>query len=545
MPRRAALLAAGQRYRTANSVPLALFREVLSQSAVAAVTLTTGAGTQVGDQLVCIRMADAFTDSTILVAPTGTAGTWAQQGADSGSAVNSPRLRVWTRLVTVGGAQTVTCATTAKANHVVLYVLPAGRAVNDVQLSFGATDTATRSAPSVTSAGDAALICCGAEYDAPTFAGYSGALVEDAEIVSNASTAWAASERVSTGATGSRTVTKTGASPWWVTASIAASAAGSGGGGGGSGSATRTVVATVTAGGSITPGGGGAITLTPTQPCAFVYSSSTASGYNHPGALVIVGRTNYADQAFKDISTAGGTVLVYLDAIVWNNFGLYHGLLFNSSAYGAAVPEWPGPVNANAGGNLADFRVGSLLLTKLPLVLQRIVDDNPHIGGFFADDLGSRSWFPGFDWTTFGTTNQNSYRAGAIAVAQAFRDVCNTNGLITICNGTWENGSTAASGGGYPTQNAHGCSLMEGGTVEHHATADAFWQGYISTSGQWGSASPITGAGKPVMVVIGSASGERQQWVDLNVAYYTTQTDYGSSPTAWGSFHATGLPSHA
>lgn len=223
-------VAAGRR-RSADAppTPLVLFREVLSQSVVGDVTLTTAASGSTaavaGDQLVCIRMTDAFTDSAELVAPTGTAGTWEQEGSDIASVDNVPRVRVWTRTVSSLGAQTVTCANTGKANHVFLYVLPAGRAINDVQTSYGSTGSpdAARVAPSVTSTTDnTLLICCGTEYDDDDITGF-GTLTSDGEIVSNASRAWAGHEQVASGATGTRSVTKVPGSPFWVTASISAS----------------------------------------------------------------------------------------------------------------------------------------------------------------------------------------------------------------------------------------------------------------------------------------------------------------------------------
>ena len=76
---------------------------------------------------------------------------------------------------------------------------------------------------------------------------------------------------------------------------------------------------------------------------------------------------------------------------------------------------------------LNDFRVGSVLQSKLECVLEKMVAENPHMAGFFADDLGSRSWYPGFSWDTWGTTNQQSYRAGAIAL----RRLCGGSQLST------------------------------------------------------------------------------------------------------------------
>src|SRR5262249_26052835 len=156
----------------------------------------------------------------------------------------------------------------------------------------------------------------------------------------------------------------------------------------------------------------------------------------HPGGLVVAGRDNYQDQAFKDVSAAGGTVLIYLDTLIDNAYGHYHSMLINASACGPATSHWPGSPKANSWGYLIDFRVGSVLQQKLSCVLETMISENPHMAGFFADDLGSRSWYPGFNWDTWGTTNQQAYRDGAIALTQTFRTVANHHGLIFIVNGT-------------------------------------------------------------------------------------------------------------
>ena len=73
-------------------------------------------------------------------------------------------------------------------------------------------------------------------------------------------------------------------------------------------------------------------------------------------------------------------------------------LLNNASECGPATSRWPGNFQANSWGYLNDFRVGSVLQSKFKCVLEKMVAENPHMGGWFADDLGSRSWFPGLSW---------------------------------------------------------------------------------------------------------------------------------------------------
>jgi hypothetical protein len=57
--------------------------------------------------------------------------------------------------------------------------------------------------------------------------------------------------------------------------------------------------------------------------------------YANPGGLVLAGRDNYQGQAFKDVSAAGGTVLIYLDAVIDNRYGRYHEMLNKASECGS------------------------------------------------------------------------------------------------------------------------------------------------------------------------------------------------------------------
>ena len=107
--------------------------------------------------------------------------------------------------------------------------------------------------------------------------------------------------------------------------------------------------------------------------------------------------------------------------VIDNPRGRYHEMLINASECGPATSRWPGNYRANSWGYLNDFRVGSVLQRKLECVLEKMVAENPHMAGWFADDLGSRSWFPDFDWASF--PDKAAYRAGAIALTKTFRKV--------------------------------------------------------------------------------------------------------------------------
>jgi hypothetical protein len=174
-------------------------------------------------------------------------------------------------------------------------------------------------------------------------------------------------------------------------------------------------------------------------------------------------------------------------------------------------------------------------------VLEKMVAENPHMAGWFADDIGSRSWFPGFSWDSWGSANQQAYREGAIALTKTFRDVANRHGLIFLVNGTWSGGSLATSGGGYPDASKTGNALADGGFVEHHDGEIGFFGPYGCAS-QWATQSPVT-KGKAFNYAVTNTAAGKNEYVDSNCfAYVNQQADYDSAP-AWGSFHPTGLPS--
>lgn len=288
----------------------------------------------------------------------------------------------------------------------------------------------------------------------------------------------------------------------------------------------------------------------PANPGLLVYGSTSgsASAWAHPGALVITSRSDYDDAAFLTMAAGGATVINYLDVVINTEAhfdgGRYHDMLFESNGLGGAVPLWPGNPVANGSGSLNDFRVGSVLHDKLPGVLAAIRDENPHIAGLFMDDLGTRSWFPNFDFDAWSSTDKEAYRNGAIAVMQAVRTFADANDWFIMVNGTWSAATGTVGSGGYPTRNAHGCSLADGGFIENHDPGSelAVWTAYASPSAQWGAATP-RGIGYNWFSNTGDPT-KRAAWVTANLAAWaSSQADY-TDPigTPWGSFTDFGLP---
>lgn len=305
------------------------------------------------------------------------------------------------------------------------------------------------------------------------------------------------------------------------------------------------------------------VTLTnlPTQPMRYHYDGQPLSSWAHPGALVIagLGRSDIGpagtspayegtDPGYVTAAAAGATVIAYIDPIIDNDWGLYHELLHHQydslgRTVGPATTLWPGNHQANEWGMLADFRPGSVIQQKFGPVLEKMLDECPWLSGFWIDDCGTRSWFPDFSWeNAFTATDRQNYRDGAIALVQTAREICdrrrtpNGRRRIIIVNGTWTAGTLLADGGGYPNMAVHGCSLAEGGEIEHHAL-DQWWTDY-ATGPQW--ATEASTGGVPFMVASCTTNAIQTDFRNAGIVSHSESAQ--SNTTVWGAFHETGLP---
>lgn len=199
-------------------------REVVQNSVSGGVvTVTTGAGTQVGDLLICIHGCD-FGDLAGMTTPIGTSGTWTEQAnADLGT--NTIHMKIWTRTVTSGGAQTVTVPDQGfgEENFQFTHVVSS---VDSVDGAAGTTTGTgnTAGAPSVSPSGADDLLICAwltannvVNFTAP--GGMTDLLEEEAAGFVTLATA--REVLAASGATGTRTATCTPACSGFTGVSIA------------------------------------------------------------------------------------------------------------------------------------------------------------------------------------------------------------------------------------------------------------------------------------------------------------------------------------
>jgi Collagen triple helix repeat (20 copies) len=263
----------------------------------------------------------------------------------------------------------------------------------------------------------------------------------------------------------------------------------------------------------------------PCNPALIAYVSGPGSqlaAWSKPGALIDVGPSIYAEPWVKQAAAGGATVLLYLDTIYSVTGGRYHELLRNANSYGPAVPIWAGVTN-----NIAP---GGPLQQKLPAIMNLAIDENPHLSGFFLDDLGTIAGTQGY--STLSATQKEQFRLGAIEIVKTARTIADQRNLFLMANGVW-NGN---EGGGYPDRNKHGCALVDGCMIEDHAL-NAFWDNYCNPAySQWALQTPRKVAYMWDQARSGSA--ETNAYINANrIAYASTQTSY-TNPGAVVPFRA-------
>lgn len=286
---------------------------------------------------------------------------------------------------------------------------------------------------------------------------------------------------------------------------------------------------------------GGPITIAPPQPGAVIYGSDAPSSYYHSGAMVDMNSSETPGAIA--VSNAGGHVLVYVDIMITGSGGNYASLINNANVYGPAIGRWPGQTTQyNSYGYVRDI-VTLVNSGKLLNILNKVVADNPHMAGFFADDLGTTN--PQYKTPMIASTGNGytvpttTFYNAVIAATQVFRDVCDAHRLILCVNGGFDGRGT----GGYPVRGTHGCSLAESQCAEHQTNQGTnFWPVYLAST-QWANDSPIT-MGETAHFVI-ATPGDHSWDSTPGIAWIAQQSTYSSAPAPWTGFHTTGLPTYA
>lgn len=200
--------------------------EILSGAATGPISLTTDAGTQVDDLLVCVHSTD-FSTVTNMLSPTP--GTWTLECTGDGGAGHA-HVKVWTRLVTVAGAQSVNTVDPggSTGSHAALYVLRGADTASytDAAAADTGAAAATQPSPSITvTNSDDMLICTAQDFNSGVYTQPTGMTLGTTTTGQFSTAASAYLTLSSSGATGTKDWSFTNSANW-ATASIAFKGAG-------------------------------------------------------------------------------------------------------------------------------------------------------------------------------------------------------------------------------------------------------------------------------------------------------------------------------
>lgn len=191
-------------------------------------TVVTGAGTQVDDVLVTFHGSDYYT-AAAMGTPTGTSGTWTHQ-ATGDMGTNNSHIKVWTRPVTVAGAQTVTTSPQDEECWNITYVIAGADTTDPSDDAQGGNGTASvnHAAPSVSPSTSDALLICAVLSELFRLGNYTGpsGMTKQTEDDNMSTLATATQDLTSSGATGAKTFTFDSAFGWCAVSIAIPAAAG-------------------------------------------------------------------------------------------------------------------------------------------------------------------------------------------------------------------------------------------------------------------------------------------------------------------------------
>jgi hypothetical protein len=197
------------------------------------------------------------------------------------------------------------------------------------------------------------------------------------------------------------------------------------------------------------------------------------------------------------------------------------------------VDEW---------GSLPNFKVTQTAYhSKMVTILNLMLDENPHIAGFFLDGLGTRHYpgAGGFNWDSWPEVDKQAYRAGNIMVAQNVHDICQARNGMAICNGQWQGGGSDV-GGGYPDANKHGCSLLDGILFENRppdGPGQFAYEYAMRSDNQWGLAIPRIATMVPKGYILSSNDNttQRDAWRSSGAVAFAYSGDFSAIAAPWGT----------
>jgi hypothetical protein len=261
------------------------------------------------------------------------------------------------------------------------------------------------------------------------------------------------------------------------------------------------------------------------NPGALAYSKTTnVSLYAKPTAMLISGRCNADNAAFKSARAKGAEQLVYINPVERpNNHVCDADKKFYMNNYGA-VPLWPYPSYGQRyswpGMKLTDMRPGSKWILSVVAYVEKLMREKK-VDGVFLDTTGARLWSSGAKWDSWSTSERNQWTDGNIDLVRrldAKRKAINPD-FIIMNNGTWDRGDSRGYAG----------EKYVDGVVLEHSKLTTWWKNYAGR--KFGS------LGQRRVLVIANSPADARAWAKVSgVTHVNYQSSYSSPSSPIGTF---------
>ncbi|GFE88502.1 hypothetical protein GCM10011488_34560 [Steroidobacter agaridevorans] len=241
------------------------------------------------------------------------------------------------------------------------------------------------------------------------------------------------------------------------------------------------------------------------NPLGIAFKDTTnVSLYAQPTGMIIAGRCNRNEPAFRQARSRGAEVLLYISATARPDHrvcALDNELYMNDPT---RVPLWPYPREGERVSypktHMTDMRPGSRWILHVVDYVEQLMRDG-QVDGVFLDSLGARPWNKLADWESWPQQEKDAWTDGTIDLVRRLdekRRAINP-GFIIVSNGAWDRGD------------AHGLSgerYVDGIMLEHPKLGSKWHE---KQAGK-----PFGDLGHRRVLVVAHGPDEARAWAKVN-----------------------------
>lgn len=262
-----------------------------------------------------------------------------------------------------------------------------------------------------------------------------------------------------------------------------------------------------------------------TNPLGFAYNSTSGiEKYAKPGGMLVTGRTNRYDDAFKNVRDEGCEVLAYINVVeIPDTFpGDLDRVMYTGAEYWpySATATQPFTYRVNYLKNkMCDITVGSSWSTRMVNYITNMMIEN-ELDGVFLDVLGARLWSTLANWKEWHPAEKDAFTKGCVDFVRRLDEARRKYNpkFIIVNNNTWFRDGNYIG--------LEGEKYVNGICLEHHP-ATSVANAAIAARSYGGD-----NLGKRRVLSIARDSADAKAWAECSgVTHVSDQASYGAVST--------------